>query len=54
MEMVSYAMRHVAKTLAEATHKYIIETYGNTATLQNNISSIASEAHTKEILKEVC
>jgi hypothetical protein len=51
---VSYAMRRVAKALAEAPYWQIIETYCNTAMKQNNIWSIAFEARTKEILKEVC
>jgi hypothetical protein len=54
LEMVSYATRCVAKALAEALHWQIIETYWNNAMQQNNIWSIAFEAHTKEILKEVC
>jgi len=54
LETVSYAMRHVATALAEAPHRYIIETYWITAMQQNNIWSIAFEARTKEILKEVC
>jgi len=54
VNMVSYAMRCVAKALAEAPHWQIIEMYWNTAMQQNNIWSIAFEAHTKEILKEVC
>jgi len=54
MEKVSYAMRHVAKALAETPHWQIIETYWNTARLQNNIWSIAFEACTKEILNDVC
>jgi len=54
LEMVSYAMRCVAKALAEAPHWQIIETYWNTSMQQNNIWSIAFEAHTNEILKEVC
>jgi len=53
LEMVSYATRHVAKALAEAPHWQIIEMYWNTAMQQNNIWSIAFEARTKEILKEV-
>jgi hypothetical protein len=53
-EMLSYAMRHVAKRLAEAPYWQIIDTYWNTAMQQNNIWSIAFEARTKEILKEVC
>jgi len=51
---VSYATRHISKSLAEAPHSQIIETYWNTAMQQNNIWSIAFEAGTKEILKEVC
>jgi len=54
LEMVSYAPRRVAKTLAEAPQWQIIETYWNTAMQQNNIWSIAFEACRKEILKEVC
>jgi len=54
LETVSCATRCVAKALAEAPHWWIIETYWNTAMQQNNIWSIAVEARTKEILKEVC
>jgi len=54
LERVSYATRHVAKVSADAPHWQIIETYWNTAMQQNNIWSIAFEAHTTEILKEVC
>jgi hypothetical protein len=54
LETVSYATRRVAKALAEAPHWQVIETYWNTAMQQNNIWSIAFEARTKEILKEVC
>jgi hypothetical protein len=54
LETLSCATRHVAKALAEAPHWYIIETYWNTAMHQNDIWFIAFEAHTKEILKEVC
>ena len=54
LEMVSYAMRHIAKASAEAPHWQIIETYWNTAMQQNTIWSIAFEARLKEILKEVC
>jgi hypothetical protein len=54
LETVSYATRRVAKALAEAPHWQIIETYWNTTMQQNNIWSIAFEARTKEILKEVC
>jgi len=52
--MVNYATRPVVKALAEAPNWQIIETYWNTAMQQNNIRSIAFEAHTKEIFKEVC
>ena len=54
LEMVSYATQRTAKALAEAPHWQIIEKYWNTAMQQNNIWSIAFEACTKEILKEVC
>jgi hypothetical protein len=54
VEMVSSATRHLAKPLAESTHCQIIETYCNTAMQQNNICSIAFEARTKEILKQLC
>jgi hypothetical protein len=54
METVSYATRRVSKALAEGPHWQIIETYWNTAMQENNISSIAFVARTKEILKEVC
>jgi hypothetical protein len=51
---VSYAMGRVSKVFAEAPHWHIIETYWNTSMQKNNIWSIAFEALTKEILKEVC
>jgi len=54
LEMVNYVMRHVAKALAESPHWQIIEKYWNTAMQRNNIWSIAFEARTKEIFKEVC
>ena len=54
LETVSYATRRVAKALAEALHPSIIATYRNTSMQQNNIWSIAFEACTKEMLKEVC
>jgi len=54
LEMVSYATQCVAKELAEAPHWQIIEMCCNTAMQQNNIWSIAFEARTKVILKEVC
>jgi len=53
-ETVSDAMRRVEKALAEAPHRLMIEMYCNTTMQQNNIWSIAFEARTKEILKEVC
>jgi len=53
LEMVSYATWQVAKALAEAPHWQIIETYWNTAMQQNNILSIAFEACTKQILKQI-
>jgi hypothetical protein len=46
-------MRRVTEALAKAPHWQIIETYWNAAIQQNNIWSIAFEAHTQEILKEV-
>jgi len=54
LEIVSYAMRCVAKALAEGPHWQILEKYWNTTIQQNNIWSIAFEGCTKEILKEVC
>jgi hypothetical protein len=54
MGTVSYATRRVSNALAEAPHWQILETYWNTAMQQNNIWTIAFEARTKEILKEVC
>jgi hypothetical protein len=54
LETESYATRRVSKVLAEGPHWQIIEMYWNTAMQQNNIWSIAFEARTKEILKEVC
>jgi hypothetical protein len=54
LETVCYAMRRVAKALAEAPHWQIIKTSGNTAMQQNNNWSIAFKARTKEILKVVC
>jgi hypothetical protein len=53
LETVSYATRRVSKALAEGPHWQIIEKYWNTAMQQNNIWSIAFEARTMEILKEV-
>jgi hypothetical protein len=54
LETVSYATRRVSKASAEAPPWQTIETYWNTAMQPNNIWSIAFEARTKEILKEVC
>jgi len=54
LEMVSYAMRRVAKALAEAPQWQVIEKYWNTAMQQNTNWSIALAACTKEILKDVC
>jgi hypothetical protein len=54
LETVSCATRRVATASAKAPHWEIIETYWNTTMQQNNIWSIAFEARTKEIMKEVC
>jgi len=54
LERVSYATGRVAKALANPPHWQIIQKYWNTTMQQNNIWSIAFEARTKEILKEVC
>jgi len=54
LEMVSYATRRIAKASAEASHLQIIGKYWNTAMQQNNIQSIAFEARTQELFKEVC
>ena len=54
LEMVSYGTRRAAESLTEAPHSQIIEKSWNTAMQQNNIWSIAFEACTKQILKEVC
>jgi len=54
LEMVRYAMQRVAKVSVEDPHWQIIETYWNTAMQQNNIWSIAFEASTKDIFKDVC
>ena len=53
LEKVSYATRRIAKALAEAPHRQIIETYWNTTMQRYNIWSIAFKARTKEIMKEV-
>jgi hypothetical protein len=54
LETVRYATPHVAKPLAEAPHWQIIERYWNTPMQEHNVWSIAFEARTKEILKELC
>jgi hypothetical protein len=54
METASYATRRIAKALDEAPYWQIIEKDWNTAMQQNIIWSIAFEARTKEIMKEVC
>jgi len=54
LETVSCASQRVAKALAESPHREIIEMYWNSAMQQINIWSIASEARTKKISKEVC
>jgi hypothetical protein len=54
LETISYAARRFFTALADAPHWQIMEMYWNTAMQQNNIWSIAFEALTKEILKEVC
>jgi hypothetical protein len=54
LEMVSYATRRLAKSLAGTSLWQLKETYLNTAMQQNNIWSRAFGAHTNEILKEVC
>jgi len=54
LETVSYAMRCVAKTLADAPHWQMIEMYWNTAMQQNDICSIAFEARTPGFMKEEC
>jgi cobalamin-dependent methionine synthase I len=54
LEMVRNVTRRAAKAFAEAPHWHIIEKYWNTAMQQNSIWSIAFDACTKEILKEVC
>jgi len=54
METVSYATRRISKESAEAPLWKIIETSWNTTRQRDNIWCIDFEAHTKEILKEVC
>jgi len=54
LEMVSYVMRCIAKAIAKAPYSQIIETYWNTTMQQNNIWSIAFEARTEDILKQIC
>jgi hypothetical protein len=51
---VSSATRRVSKALGAAPQWQIIEMFWNTTMQQNNIWSIAFEARTKEIVKEVC
>jgi len=53
-EMVSYATWGFAKAFSEAPYLQIIEMYWNTAMQQNNIWSIAFQAWTQKILKDVC
>jgi hypothetical protein len=53
-EMVTYAPQQAVKALAEAPHWQILEMYWNTTLQQSIIWSIAFEASTKYILKEVC
>jgi len=53
LETVSYARQRLSKAVAEAPHWQIIETYWNTVMQQTNIWSIAFEASTMEILKDV-
>jgi len=50
--VVHYAMRRIAKALAEAHHSQLIGNGWNTSMQQNNISSIAFELCKKMILKE--
>jgi hypothetical protein len=52
--MVSYATRHIVKEFAEALYWQIIQKYWNTAIQRNYFWSIAYEAHTIKILKDVC
>ena len=53
LAMVSYAPWRIVEALAESPHRPIMDQYWNTAMWRNNIWSIAFEAHTKEILKEI-
>jgi len=53
LEMVSDGTRRAAKAFTEAPHWQIIEKSWNTAMEQNNIWSIAFEACTEQILREV-
>jgi hypothetical protein len=46
--MISYVTQRVAKALADAPHRLIIETYWNTTTQKINIWSIAFIARRKE------
>ena len=52
--MVSYATQCVANAFTDPPHWQILEKYWKTAMKQNDIWSIAFEARTNEILKEVC
>jgi hypothetical protein len=54
LEIASFSTQHIAKVLADAPQWQIIEKFWNTAMQQNNISPIACEPHTKEILNEEC
>jgi len=54
LETVRYATWRVSKAVAEAPHWQRIEKHWNTAMQLDSIRSIAFEAGTKEILKEVC
>jgi hypothetical protein len=54
LKPVSYATQCISKALAVAPHWQIIVTYLNTSMQHNKIGSIAFEAHTTEILNEVC
>jgi len=54
LNMVSYATQCVANAFTDPPHWQILEKYWKTAMKQNDIWSIAFEARTNEILKEVC
>jgi hypothetical protein len=53
LKMINYATQRVAKALAEAPHRQIIEIYRITAMQKNNMWSIALKACAKEILTVV-